>query len=106
MDDNENRDVFAEYAEVKQQIAKLEAKRLELELLVMDEIDSNGGKFVQTKYGEFWSMSRKSWEYSSDVTSKAEELKQLKKLEEHNGKALLTKVSSYVRLVPPKEDRG
>ena len=103
--DEAPRNVFKEYAEIKAEQAALELKRQELELLVMDEIDSNGGKMVPTKFGEFWSMSRKSWEYSPDVAGKAEELKQLKKAEEHNGKAMLTKVSSYVRLVTKTEGR-
>lgn len=101
--DEEQRNVFKEYREVKDQIAALEERRKELELLVMDEIDENGGKFVTTKFGEFWSMSRKSWAYSPAVDALAENLKQMKKKEEHDGTAVLNKVSGYVRLVIPKE---
>jgi len=91
-------DVYEEYAKVKQEINQLEEKRKELELLVMDRLDQEGLSNQLSPYGHFYSLSRKSWEYTEEVKVKAKELSNMKKIEELEGKAVLKKVSSYIML--------
>ena len=91
-------DVYEEYAKTKQEIADLEEKRKELELLVMTRLEQDGLKDEVSVYGHFYSLSRKSWEYSEEVKAKAKELSDLKKVEELKGIATIKKISSYIML--------
>jgi len=91
-------DPFEEYAKIKQQQKELETKRLEMEAIVQDMLDEEGQKDKITRYGRFWSMGRKSWEYSQDVKAKAEELSKMKKTEEIKGIATIKKITSYIML--------
>jgi len=93
-----NIDPFEEYAKIKQQLNELEEKRKEMELIVQEALDADGLTNKITTYGHYYSMSRKSWEYSDKVKEKAKKLSELKKIEELKGIATLKKVSSYIML--------
>lgn len=99
----EDINIFKEYRELIDLIKTLEEKKDALQLKVIDAIDMEGGREVKTKWGSFYSHGRKSWEYSPAIASMQKTILDAKHEEEANGTATLVKVTSYVRLVIPKE---
>lgn len=93
--------IFKEYAELKRQIAGLEAKRKELELQVLDEL-SNYDNNYQTQWGKFSSYGRKVWEYSNVVKALTDQVAKRKKEEEIEGVATLKKVTDVLMFIPDK----
>jgi hypothetical protein len=98
----EERNIYQEYADIKAQLAELEERRKDLELFVLDDLDSLGGH-TDTQFGRFTSFGRKVWDYSPKVTKLSQKLSALKKYEEETEKAMLRKVTSYVKFDPVKE---
>lgn len=95
--------VFKRYREVKDQIAKLEDQKEELELAVMEEMDQDGAKEKNTPFGSFFVMGRTTYTYSSKIIELQENLKKAKKIEENDGSAVIKSSTQHIRLVIPKE---
>lgn len=96
--------IFRSYKEIRDQIKTLEGVLKEFELQIMDQIDQNQGKPIETEFGKFTYLSRKSWKYSEKVKELSEAVTNQKKLEELDGTALLERVSGYIRLDSIKEE--
>ena len=91
-------DPFKVYADIKAELNRLEEERKDIEMLLIETLDGDGLKDKITSYGHFYSMGRKTWEYSEAIKEKTEELKEQKKTEELAGIAKIKKVSSYIML--------
>ena len=80
-----NKALFTEYAELKMQIAELEAKcdALKPELLMQIPEDAK----IDAGVGVFSLSSRKTWRYSQETTDLEKEVKERKKEEEQTGVA-------------------
>lgn len=97
-------DIFKHYRVVKEQIANLEKLKEELEMKIMDELDSDGVTNRATDYGQFAIMGRKTYIYSDGLLALFRELSKLKKIEELDGTATLNSDSRHVRLIIPKSE--
>lgn len=95
---NDTQKLLNEYAQLKQLLADLEQKKAEMELKIIENWE--GDKPIETKIGNFVLMSRKTYEYSSEVTQLKEQLYKVRKYEEANGIATLKSHSQYVRFDP------
>lgn len=95
--------MFKEYRELVDLIESLETKKQALQLQIMEELDSEGVSNKETQYGHFFSSGRKVWKYSPSISSMQKSLLDAKHQEESDGTATLEKVTSYIRLVIPKE---
>lgn len=96
-------EIFEEYAQIKLQLAELEDRRKELELQVLDELDSHGGKYEMNS-GSFSSYGRRVWKYSANVDRLKAHLSEQKKMEEQSGTALLQKVTNVLTFTPNKKN--
>lgn len=95
-------EAYTKYAEIAEQIKHLEEQQGSLKLECLDDMEAK--KLDQVKLdgvGTFSITERKSWEYSPAVKEKDEELKSLKKTEEHDGTATST-VSKSLRFQAAK----
>lgn len=93
------KNIFQEYRKIKDKIAFLEEEKKELELKVMDELDSEGLRDKPTPFGHFFSRGRKVWKYSQEIEGMQKALLDAKHDEEAEGVATLSKVTSYIQLV-------
>ena len=95
---DEKKDKLLKYAAIKQQIKSLEDKAEELkEEVVAIVLEMNPtDKTVETDVGTFVMVQKRKYNYSEDVITKEEELKQLKTEEEAKGIAEYT-VSEYLK---------
>ena len=66
--------VLHEYAKIRQAIAKLEARKKELEDEVADELTQMEGT-LKTKYGTIYTSNRVYWKYKPEVSQKITKLK-------------------------------
>lgn len=85
-------EVLKKYAETKLLISGLEDKLEELKpqvIAIVDKLNPEDHE-VATDFGRFSNVQKRKYEYTEVVTSKTEELKQLKKEEEAKG------IASYV----------
>lgn len=102
-----NPTTYQKLIQVRQRIAELKEMEESLQLELMDEMDSENTRLLNTEIGIFKIMGRKTWDYSGAVRSKQEELRLLKKKEELDGTATVKSDSRYIRFDPPKgEDNG
>ena len=95
---DEKKDKLLKYAAIKQQIKSLEDKAEELkEEVVAIVLEMNPtDKTVETDVGTLVMVQKRKYNYSEDVITKEEELKQLKTEEEAKGIAEYT-VSEYLK---------
>jgi|SRR5882672_5850562 len=96
-------DLFKEYREVKDQLAKLDERKSALEMLIFEELDADGTSNRDTDFGQFCIMGRKTYEYSSKIKDALSEIAKKKKIEELKGIAIIKSDSRYLRLIIPKE---
>lgn len=89
-----NREAFIEYAELKMEIAELEAKCDALKPELLEQIPSDSK--IDMEYGTFTLSSRKVWRYSDETTELEEEVKAKKKQEEQLGIAEAIAGSSFI----------
>lgn len=94
-----------EYASIKSQIKVLEEKLEELKSYVIDEIQSNGsyGKNLETPFGTFVLMERKTYEYPEALVQEEKDLKLKKKQYEASNEAVLKSAVAYPVFYEPKE---
>ena len=89
-----NKEAFVEYAELKIEIAELEAKCDALKPELLEQIPSDSK--IDMEYGTFTLSSRKVWKYSDETTDLEDELKAKKKKEEQLGVAEATEGASFI----------
>ena len=83
-----DRDLYEQYAMMKNAASVLDERIKELSEMIVGEMSETIGVEKQTfKYGTFSLTHRKSYTYSDKVKEKEEQLKALKKKEEESGKA-------------------
>lgn len=85
------KNVFLEYAEVKDEIKSLTEQAKELEKEVIEEMKDQ--KKVTFEFGMFIVSSRKSWKYTDETNEK---IKEMKKEEEENGKAVAKETNTLI----------
>ena len=99
-----NDQIFKEYKQIKDQMAILEARKLECETAIFDEFDERGVNGYGFDGFQFLRMGRKTYEYSPAIAALTAEVAKKKKIEELDGTATLKKDSQHIRMVPIKED--
>lgn len=82
-----NKELFKNYADIKNQIKDLTAKSKEIEKSVVEEMNNQEVEEVKSDFGTFYFTTRKTWEYSEDIKILEEGMKKNKKMEEENGTA-------------------
>ena len=94
-----NTELYEKYINIRTQIEELEQQKHDIEIAVLDDIDTeHGGKPVSTPFGTFWPMGRTTWEYSPAVTALQEKVKAEKKKEEQSGIASIKSSTRFIRL--------
>jgi hypothetical protein len=82
------KNVFLEYAEIKEKIKSLTEQAKELEGELMEEMKEQ--KSLKLEYGTFSVVARKKWEYPMNVQVAEKVAKELKKAAEIDGTATAT----------------
>ena len=77
-----NKELFKNYADIKNQIKELTVKAKEMEGVVTEEMNKNNVEEVKSDFGTFFFKTLKKWAYSEEVRDKEVEVKELKKKEE------------------------
>lgn len=88
--------IFLEYAEVKKNIAILEAFKESLQTKILEEMKD--AKQI-TEFGEFLKVPKTTWKYSNKVSDLAEKVKLQQIKEQSNGTAKST-VTFHLRFNP------
>lgn len=88
------KELFAEYADLKKQIADLEEIAESKRMQISAEMEKEGADKVESDFGTFFFTTRKTWQYSPVVDAAVEGLKVLKKKEEESGAAKATESKS------------
>lgn len=97
-----NNTAIQEYIQIKSQIKELEARKAEIEMDVLDELDSEGGVWLGRE-GKLSSYGKKVWEYSPTVTALQDRVKLRKKQEEQTGLATIKKVTNVLMFTPSEK---
>lgn len=82
-----NKELFKEYADIKNQIKDLTTKSKEIEILVTKEMNKEEVEQVRSDFGTFYFISRKTWKYPKRILEMEINLKEEKKKVEEEGKA-------------------
>ncbi len=82
-----NKELFKNYADIKNQIKDLTAKAKEIEKFVSGEMVKEDVEEVKSDFGTFYFTTRKTWEYSKDIKILEEGMKKNKEMEQENGTA-------------------
>lgn len=82
-----NKELFKNYADIKNQIKDLTAKSKEIEKLVSEEMVKGDVEEVKSDFGTFYFTARKTWDYPSYVREAETKFKDEKKKSEENGDA-------------------
>ncbi len=88
------KELFKEYADVKNEIKVLTAKAKEIEESVTGEMNKEEVDKVESDFGTFYFTTRKKWTYSDAVTSVEKTVKETKKKEEEDGTATAEETKS------------
>src|SRR3990167_1681573 len=98
-------DKVKQYITVYNQIKQLELQKEQLALEVVEEMDDSGQKSVETEQGFLTLSERTTWEYSGNIKSMEDHIKDLKKKEELANIATIKSVSRFIRFVKPDQIR-
>ena len=83
---------YKTYAKLKAGIKELTAKTKSLELDIIEDLNERDGSKLETEYATFSMVSRQKWQYTSELIMKENltkaKIKEMKKLEEKDGKAM------------------
>lgn len=91
--------MYQEYAELKNQIAILEEKRVELADKIVNDMKASQLESFPTEHGTFVRAKKKSWKYSPKITKLEEDLKMKKSDEQGNGTAKM-EINEYLTFKP------
>jgi nucleoid DNA-binding protein len=89
-----NKDLFVKYAEIKTKIKELEEEAKMIAPTIMEMIDSTEEGRIESDFGKFSVMSRKSYKYSEPTVALANELKRRQEEEVATGEAKFTESRS------------
>ncbi len=89
------RQALQRYQELKNTIRTAEQEMAKLEPLIIEHLQEQGGK-LKTDTASFSVSKRSRWEYSEQVTSLSDALKERKKLERDEGIATQLEPTTYV----------
>jgi hypothetical protein len=90
-------DNYQEYAMLSAQIKELDAKRKQLSINILSDMENQGMEKYGTKFGTFSIRYRKKYKYSDDVKKAEDHYKMLKNREEKMGTATF-EVSKFITL--------
>ena len=96
--------IFKQYAEYSQKIKELEQLKEDLKPQILEAIDDAPDHFMNTEFGYFSAMERKSYTYSDSITSLEAEIKKVKKQEEADGTATIKSITRYPVFSERKEN--
>lgn len=85
---------FQTYADLKNKIKELSQQAEIIEGEILQEITEAGVEKVESGFGTFSLMKRKTWKYSEDIKTLEEGMKKNKKMEEENGTATFEEKTS------------
>jgi len=91
-----DRDLYEQYAMMKNAIKVLDERTEELQAMILEEMDALKVEKQKFAYGTFSITSRKSFKYSDLVKVKDAEVKALKKVEEEDGTATFEEKKSLL----------
>ena len=80
-----NKEIYQQYAKIKNQIKALEAEAKELEPQIVEDMGEE--KSISTTIGSFYITKRKSWTYSQALNELASGLRIKQIMEQSNGTA-------------------
>lgn len=99
----DNKTAEEKYIELSEKIKELELLKDNLNKEIIGKMAKEGETNMSTGKGEFVLAWRKSWEYTNETQHMEVLLKENKKREENEGKAVISKQTSYLRFIPKKE---
>lgn len=97
--------VLAHYVELKEQLDGIIAQLEALKPSVLAALSLNGGRWELPDGSAIISRERKTWEFSEEVQSLEQQLKQLKKHEQSLGIAQITDITAYPVIDKPRKKK-
>ena len=82
-----NKEIFKNYADIKNQIKELTEQAKQIEISVVEEMQKEEVEEVKSDFGTFFFTKRKTWKYPKAITEAENNIKIAKKEAEENGDA-------------------